>query len=233
MNTNQSDKMHSIMNCARALPAATSVELSEASFIGQEHEGSANNEWLQPLIDGNLSAEEATNKKTIIAKAIIKGVSNGTFEKMTAPDVASLIDEGITRMSVAKQVAQGTMDTIEAMDVFIDHAAARVVTVADAAIIKVENTLSAHSEVMADTLVDSAAIGLKAVASAFPPTRVLVPFIDTVAQFIKPVARTVIKKGISMVANAARVVVKKVVPVIANKVKQAGRAIKNFLTSRF
>ena len=133
MNTNQSDKIRSIMKCARALPAATSVELSEASFIGQEHEGSANNEWFQPLIDGNISAEEAFNKKTIIAKAIIKGVSNGTFEKMTATDVASLIDEGITRMSVAKQVAQGTMDTIEAMDVFIDHAAARVVTVADAA----------------------------------------------------------------------------------------------------
>ena len=72
MNTNQSDKIRSIMKCDRALPAATSVELSEASFIGQEHEGSANNEWFQPLIDGNISAEEAFNKKQLQQKLLSK-----------------------------------------------------------------------------------------------------------------------------------------------------------------
>lgn len=233
MNTDQSDKMRSIINCARALPAAISVELSETSFIEQEHEGGANNEWLQPLIDGNLSAQEATNKKSIIAKAIIKGVSNGTFEKMTAPEVASLIDEGITRMSVAKQVAQGKMDTIEAMDIFVDHSAARVITVADVAIAHAESIVEEHADVVSDVLVDTAAQGLKAVAAAFPPTSVLVPFIDTAAQFIKPAARAIVKKGITMVANAARTIVKKAVPFIANKVKQAGRAVKNFFKSLF
>ena len=82
-------------------------------------------------------------------------------------------------------------------------------------------------------MVDRAATALKVAASAFPPTRVLVPFIDTVAQYIKPVVRTIVKKGISMVAHVARTVVKKAVPFIADKVKQIGRTVKNWVKSLF
>jgi hypothetical protein len=150
---------------------------------------------------------------------------------MTAPDIASLIDEGVTRMTVAYQVGEGQMDSIDAMDVLIDHAAARVVTIADDIITKVEKGLLAKSDIIADTLVDRAATGLKALASAFPLTRVLVPFIDTAAQYIKPAVRAVVKKGITIVANVARTVVKKVVPFIAERVKEGFRAIKGFFSA--
>lgn len=233
MSTSITDTMRNIADCAKALPAAVSVELSETDILEKELEGDNHSEWLQPFVDGSLSPQESINKKAIIAKAIIKGISNGIIEEMGTSDIASLIDEGFTRITVAKQVAQGTMDTVDAMDVFVDHAAARVVTVADVAISHAESVVEEHTDVMSDVLVDTAALGLEVVAAAFPPTSLLVPFIDIAARFVKPAARVIVKKGMTMVANAARTVVKKAVPFIANKVKQAGRAIKNFFKSLF
>ncbi len=233
MNENLRDVTRNIANCTKAIPAAISVELNEMDILDGNLNENINSEWLQPLIDGKLSPQDIINKKTIIAKAIIKGIKEGVIAPMTAEDIAALIDEGITRMTIAKQVAQGSIDTIEAMDVLVDHAASRVVTIADTVITKVENAALERADSISDTLVDTAANGLKVVASAFPPTRVLVPFIDTAAQFIKPVARTIVKKGITMVANAARTIVKEVVPFIADKVKQVGRAVKNFFKSLF
>ena len=222
------NKMRNIIECAKTLPAVVGVELDEKVKLDEINEDHYS-EWLQPLIDGNLLDQDIINKKKIIAKAIIKGINNGVIARMEAPDIAALIDEGITRISVAKQVAQGTLDTVEAMNVFIDHAMARVVTIADEAITKAEQALKERSDEISDKLVDVAAQGLKVAASAFPPTRVLVPFIDTAAQYIKPAARVVVKKGITLVANAARTVVKKAAPFVIDIIKQAGRRVKNFL----
>ena len=228
MNTDEINKMGNIIECAKTLPAVVGAELDEKVILDEMNEDRYS-EWLQPLIDGNLSDQEIINKKTIIAKAIIKGINDGVIAKMDAPDIAALIDEGITRISVAQQVAQGTLDTVEAMDVFIDHAVARVVTIADEAITKADQTVKERSDEISDKLVDVAAQGLKVAAAAFPPTRVLVPFIDTAAQYIKPKARVVVKKGITLVANAARSVVKKTAPLITDTIKQAGRRVKSFL----
>ncbi len=214
-----------------AIPAAVSVELGELGILGEDLNESSHSEWMEPLVKNELTPDKATDRKRIIAKAIIKGIKEGAIEPMTAPDIASLIDEGVTRMTVAYQVGEGQMDSIDAMDVLIDHAAARVVTIADDIITKVEKGLLAKSDIIADTLVDRAATGLKALASAFPLTRVLVPFIDTAAQYIKPAVRAVVKKGITIVANVARTVVKKVVPFIAERVKEGFRAIKGFFSA--
>ena len=230
MNENELLRQRDIIR-NESIPAAVSVELGELGILGEDLNENSHSEYLEPLIKKELPPEEATDRKRTIATAIIKGIREGAIEPMSAPDIASLIDEGLTRMTVARQVGEGTMDTIEAMDVFIDHAAARVVTIADSLITKVEQGLLAKSDIIADTLVDRAATGLKAVASAFPLTRVLVPFIDTVAQFIKPAARALVKAGIKMVANVARTVVKKVVPFIAERVKKGFRALKNWASS--
>lgn len=213
-----------------AIPAAVSVELGEHGFMGEDPNESTHGEWLEPLIMKELTPKEDANRKRIIATAIIKGIREGAIESMSAPDIASLIDEGITRMTVAHQVGDGQMDSVEAMDVLIDHAAVRVITIADDLITKVEKGLLKKSDIIADTLVDQAATGLKVLASAFPPTRVLVPFIDTIAQYIKPIVRTVVKKGITIIANVARTVVKKVVPFIAEKVKQGFRSLKRLFS---
>lgn len=233
MNEILRDSTRNIANCTKAIPAANSVELSEMDILDGKLSEEINSEWLQPLIDGKLSPQEIINKKTIIAKAIIKGIKEGVIAPMTAEEIAALIDEGFTRLIVAQQVAQGAMDTIEAVDVLADHAASRVVTIVDAVITKIEIVALEGADIISDTLVNTAAMGLKVVASAFPPTRMLVPFVDTVAQFIKPVARIIVKKGIKMVANAARTIVKNAVPIIFDKVNQAGRAVKSFFKSLF
>lgn len=231
MNENKPLKIRDIIR-NESIPAAVSVELDEQGILDEELNESSHSEWLQPLVEEELTPEEATDRKRTIATAIIKGMREGAIDPtMSAPDIASLIDEGVTRIIVAKQVGEGKMDQVEAMDVFIDHAAARIVTVADDIITKVENGALERSDVIADNLVDRAATGLKVLASSFPQTRVLVPFIDTAAQYIKPGVRLVVKKGISLVANAARTIVKNTVPFIAEKVKQTGRAIKSWMSS--
>ena len=231
MNENQPLKIRDIIR-NESIPAAVSVELSELGVLGEELNENSHSEWLQPLVEEELTPEEATDRKRTIATAIIKGMREGAIDPtMTAPDIASLIDEGVTRMTVARQVATGQMDSVEAMDVFIDHAAARVVTIADDIITKVEKGALERSDVIADTIVDKAASGLKVLASSFPQTRVLVPFIDTAAQYIKPGVRAVVKKGISIVANTARTIVKKTVPYIADRVKEGVRTIKSCFAS--
>lgn len=231
MKENQPLKMRDII-LNESIPAAVSVELSELGILGEDLNENSHSEWLQPLVEEELTPEEATDRKRTIATAIIKGMREGAIAPtMTAPNIASLIDEGVTRMTVARQVATGQMDSVEAMDVFIDHAAARVVTIADDIITKVEKGALERSDVIADTLVDRAARGLKVLASSFPQTRVLVPFIDTAAHYIKPGVRTVVKKGISIVANTARTIVKKATPFIADRVKEGVRTVKNWFAS--
>lgn len=233
MNENQPLKMRDIIR-NESISAAVSVELGELEVLGEDLNENSHSEWLQPLIEEKLTPEETTDRKRTIATAIIKGMREGAIDPtMSAPDIASLIDEGVTRMIVARQVATGQMDSVEAMDVFIDHAAARVVAISDDIITKVENGALEKSDVIADTLVDRGAIALKVLAASWPPTRVLVPFIDSVAQYIKPGVRTIVKKGISIVANTARTIVKKTVPFIADRVKQGVRAVKSFFSSFF
>lgn len=214
-----------------SIPAAISLELGEQGILGEELNESSHSEWLQPLIDEELTPEEATERKRTIATALIKGMRDGSIEPMEAPDIAALIDEGVTRMTVAKQVGEGTMDPVKAMETFIDHAAARVITIADNLITKVEKGALERSDVIADTLVDRGATALKVLAASWPPTRVLVPFIDSAAQYIKPGVRMLVKKGITMVADTARTIVKNAVPFIADRVKQGVRAVKSFFSS--
>lgn len=214
-----------------SIPAAISLELGEQGILGEELNESSHSEWLQPLIDEELTPEEATERKRTIATALIKGMRDGSIEPMEAPDIAALIDEGVTRMTVAKQVGEGTMDPVKAMETFIDHAAARVITIADNLITKVEKGALERSDVIADTLIDRGATALKVLAASWPPTRVLVPFIDSAAQYIKPGVRMLVKKGITMVADTARTIVKNAVPFIADRVKQGVRAVKSFFSS--
>ena len=216
-----------------SIPAAISLELGEQGILGEELNESSHSEWLQPLIDEELTPEEATERKRTIATALIKGMRDGSIEPMEAPDIAALIDEGVTRMTVAKQVGEGTMDPVKAMETFIDHAAARVITIADNLITKVEKGALERSDVIADTLIDRGATALKVLAASWPPTRVLVPFIDSAAQYIKPGVRMLVKKGITMVADTARTIVKNAVPFIADRVKQGVRAVKSFFSSFF
>ena len=131
MNENQPLKMRDIIR-NESISAAVSVELSELGVLGEDLNENSHSEWLQPLIEEKLTPEETTDRKRTIATAIIKGMREGAIDPtMSAPDIASLIDEGVTRMIVSRQVATGQMDSVEAMDVFIDHAAARVVAISD------------------------------------------------------------------------------------------------------
>lgn len=233
MNENIMNNISNANECIKAQNECYAVELGEGNVLEQELVGS-NKEWLQSYIEGKVDELTAEQMRRIIAKAVIKSVSEKTMEvPAEAESIASLVDEGLTRMKVAYQVETGEYDVADAFREMIDHQIARVATIADHAITKAEKIALEHSDRVTDTVIDVAAKGLKTVASAFPPTRPLAQFIDVAAQYIKPYARTVVKKGIQIIANTARTFIKKAEPLVKKAVHFVGRQLKSWATSLF
>lgn len=228
MNEDILSRMSNVNESIKAHIKCSTIELGETNILTKELEGS-NNEWLQSYIEGKVDEMTAEQMRRIIAKAVIKSVNEKTMEvPAEAESIASLVDEGLTRMKVAYQVESGEYDIADAFEEIINHQVARVATIADYAIAKAEQIALEHSDKVTDTVIDIAAEGLKTVVSAFPPTRPLAYFIETGAQMIKPHAREIVKKGIQSLANSARSFVKQAEPLVRHAVNYVGRKLKRW-----
>lgn len=158
--------------------------------------------------------KEADLKKlfsTAIVTAMDKGVLPFTINENSPLAIASLVDEGMTRLKVAYQTATGELDIIEAADALIDRLAVRTIVAADKAIEK-------GVPIFLDRI-------CTAMVSTFPQTATLVPFVKSFEKFLTPIAKTAVRKGVKMIANTAKTAVRKV----ADKVKQVAKKISNFL----
>lgn len=233
MNENTINSVTNVVDATKAQNECSIIELGESNILAQEFEGS-DNEWLQSYIEGKVDELTADQMRRIIAKAVIVSVKNNTMEvPAEAESIASLVDEGLTKIKVAYQVGTGEYDMADAFEEMVDHQVSRVATIADHAITKAEKFALERSDKVTDTVIDFAAKGLEVVACAFPPTRPLAKFIEAGAQYIKPFARKVVKKGIQMIANTARTFVKKAVPIVKKAVSFVGRKVKGFLSRIF
>lgn len=231
MNDNIINGVANIVEATKAQNECSIIELGESNILAQELEDN-NNEWLQSYIEGKVDELTADQMRRIIAKAVIVSVKNNTMEvPAEAESIASLVDEGLTKMKVAYQVENdGEYDLADAFKEMVDHQISRIATIADHAITKAEKIALEKSDKVTDTVIDFAAKGLKAVACAFPPARPLAKFIEAGAQYIKPIARKAVKKGIQVLANTAKTFVKKAVPIVKKAVSFVGRKVKGFLS---
>ena len=125
--------------------------------------------------------------------------------------IASIVDEGLTRLKVAYQTSIGTIDVIEAADALIDRLAVR-------AVVAVDKAIERGIPMLLDRLCG-------AMVSVFPQTASLVPVIKSLEKYITPIAKVTARKGIQVIADTAKVVVRKV----ADKAKQVAKKISNFL----
>lgn len=192
---------------------------------------------LQSLLTGNeLSAEElplirefktvqefldlpANNRKEAILKKLFTSsiilAKNKGILPFNVPDspveIASAVDEGLTRLKVAYQTATGVLDSIEATDVLIDRLAVRTVTVMDKVIEK-------GMPVVLDKV-------CMVMTKVYPPAVVVVPIIKSAERCITVATKVVVRKGIRTLAQAAKPIVQRTVA----KVKSVARKVLNFL----
>lgn len=152
--------------------------------------------------------------KKMFAYSVIVAKNKGVlpFELPDSPvAIASLVDEGLTRLKVAYKTGKGELDVIEAADAMIDSLSVRIVTVAD-------KVIDRGVPVLLDKL-------CMVMTKVYPPTAVLVPYVKATEKYVNAAAKVLVHKGMGVITQAAKSVVRKVV----SAGKKVAAKIKNFL----
>lgn len=160
----------------------------------------------------NDKKERILKKLFTTSIVIAKGKGQLPFELPSTPiEIASAVDEGLTRLKVAYKTATGELDSIEAADALIDRAAVRAIAVADKIIEK-----GVH--VVLDKL-------CFALTKIYPPATAIVPIIKASERYITIGTKIAVRKGINTLAKIAKPVVQKAI----TKVKSVAKRVMNFL----
>jgi len=180
---------------------------------------SPQNEWLQPFLDSPINAlNEAEYRKTM-AIAVVKAMSTGALPKMDAVGVASLVDEGMTRLKTAYQIGAGRIDVYKATDILVDHA---------------EEALQQAAPEAVSVAIDYAATAITAgLASIYPPAAAVEPFIRSAAEYIKPHAVKFVQKGITKVAESTRKYIRETAPKAEKWLTNKAKGLLNKLNKLF
>ena len=189
-------------------------------------------EWLQPFLDSPINAlNEAECKKTI-AIAVVKAMSTGALPKMDAVGVASLVDEGMTRIKTAYQIGEGRIDVYKATDILVDHAVTRAASVAEIVVDQAEDVLQQAAPEAVSVAIDYAATAITTgLASIYPPAAAMEPFIRGAAEYIKPHAVKSVQKGITKVAESTRRFIKETAPKTKTWLTNKAKSLLNKLFS--
>jgi hypothetical protein len=186
---------------------------------------------VQAFLDMPLNDVAENGIKKLFATAIIvanqKGILKLPEGYANAESIASIVDEGLTRIKTAYQVGKGIINPIEADATIADRIAIRTASIVDVVASRLEekakmlvNVVEQQALSVSDTVVEqgisrASDIICAFVARAYPPAIVVVPFIKRVEVFVTPIAKVAVKKGIRMVAETAR----SMIPVVSEKVK--------------
>ena len=169
---------------------------------------------VQEFLDLPVNDKKEAILKKLFTSSIILAKNKGVlpFNVPDSPvEIASAVDEGLTRLKVAYQTATGVLDSIEATDVLIDRLAVRAITVMDKMIEK-------GVPVVLDKL-------CMVMTKVYPPANAIVPIIKSAERYIMVATKVVVRKGIHALAQAAKPIVQRTV----TKVKSVARKVLNFL----
>lgn len=169
---------------------------------------------VKEFLDLPINDKKEAILKKLFATSIVIAKSKGLlpFEVPESPEaIASVVDESLTQMKVAYKTATGELDSIEAVDVLIDHVAVRAVAIAD-------KVIERGMPVVLDKL-------CMVMTKVYPPAITVVPVIKHAERYITVATKVIVRKGIRTLAQAAKPIVKQV----ATKVKSVARKVLNFL----
>lgn len=170
---------------------------------------------VKEFLDLPINDKKEAILKKLFATSIVIAKSKGLlpFEVPESPEaIASVVDESLTQMKVAYKTATGELDSIEAVDVLIDHVAVRAVAIADKVIEK-------GMPVVLDKLL------CMVMTKVYPPAITVVPVIKHAERYITVATKVIVRKGIRTLAQAAKPIVKQV----AAKAKSIATKVLNFL----
>lgn len=169
---------------------------------------------VQEYLDLPVGDKNEVILKKAFATAVTIAKDKGVlpFEVDSSEQIASLVDDGLTRMKVAYQTATGKMDAYQAIDTLVDRVAVRVVGIADRVIEK-------RTPIVVDKLCKA--------MSKHPYTMALVPFVKAAEKYIAPVAKAAVRVGVAAVAKAAKPILKKAI----DTAKAVGKKIMSWLNA--
>ena len=160
--------------------------LLDGNAVGGEGE-SEPLKCMQDFLDASLVGDKDTAMKKLFTAGFVLAKDSGTlpFELSdgASKGIATIVDNGLTRIKIAYKTAKGEISAEEGMDLLIDHAVARTMAVADVVV----NTVEANVEVICD-----------AISLAFPSAAVAI-------QLLKPVIKTVVTRVAPKVKEAIHV----------------------------
>lgn len=189
--------------------------------------------FVQEFFDSPMGDKSEVEMKKVVTTSLIVGVQRGwvklPVKEITAEGLATWVDRSLTAAKTAYKVGTGKMMASDAVETQVDHAVVATTTMINNTIDRVADVAISH----VDGLVDKVApvvsqVGVK-LAKAFPPTRVIAPFIPVVVERAKPIVKMCLKVGIRKVAEIAKPIVRRAVNVVANGAKKLCRGIKRFL----
>jgi hypothetical protein len=191
---------------------------------------------VQEYLDLPLNDPAENGLKKIVVTAVVTANQLGILKLPegynNAESIASIVDEGLTRIKTAYQVAKGILNPIDATEAINDRMAVRVASVVDVVVDKLEekakkliDNLKEKAMPIADFVAEGvnrvSAVVCSYVERVFPPAKVVTSVIKRVVRFVSPVVRQTIAKGIAVVAETAKKVVTKVASAVKSFAKKA------------
>lgn len=169
--------------------------------------------FLTTYLDAPLltTTDTSVKKAMAVAAAIAKKRNIEGINAKSPMELASGVDDGVSRMKVAYQVGKGLLNSTTAAEEIIDRTAARVVSFTDKVIEK-------GVPIVAEKVIT-------AISRVCPPATVIAPVIRAAVPFVSNIAKKVVRKGVEVVATVAKSIVKSVV----KTAKKIGSKIKNYL----
>lgn len=204
---NQFEKEATQMTALQSLLTGNELSAEELPLIREF-------KMVQEFLDLPVNDKKETILKKLFTSSIVLAKNKGIlpFNVPDSPvEIASAVDEGLTRLKVAYQTATGVLDSIEATDVLIDRFAVRTITVMDKVIEK-------GVPVVLDKL-------CMVMTKVYPPANAIAPIIKSAERYITVATKIIVRKGIRTLAQAAKPIVQRTV----TKVKSVARKLLNVL----
>jgi|GEM_PF-4817835 len=168
---------------------------------------------VQDFLNDNFYGKKDTEMKKLFNLAKVATTPDEELKNSDVLKVASAVDEGLQQCKTAYQANIGLISPTKAVDMLIDHTAARVSAIAEKV---VEQGIIRVSDAVANV-----------VGAAFPPARVITPVIRTAGRLMaKPCAKFVVQ-GVKKVAQAAKSIAHAVISAVGSVFK----GIFNFIFS--
>lgn len=176
---------------------------------------------ISEFLKSPLNAPNELPLKKIFATAVIAANRAGAlpFQIPESPEeIASMIDDGLTRLKVAYKQQIGEFDIYETADTLVDKMAARTITIAETAV---------------EVGIPIVAKKLSTVMYSNPYTAPLAPIVEYVLPYVAEPVKKIVCNGIKIVAEDTKSTIHKAIDFVKEKGEEIATTFAKKLTTIF